>query len=44
MNVYCFDIHGFKPSNKLTFRFVLHYHAMTFQLSRITKAGYELNE
>ena len=43
MNVYCFDIHGVKPSNKLTIKFVFHYHAMTFQLS-IIKAGYELNE
>ena len=44
MNVHCFDIHGFKPSHKLTIKFVFHYHTMTFQLSRITKAGYELNE
>ena len=29
MHVYCFDIHGFKPSNKLTIKFVFHYHAMT---------------
>ena len=44
MNVYCFDIHGFKPSHKLKIKFVFHYHGMTFFLSRITKAGYELNE
>ena len=55
MNVYCFDIHGFKPSPKLTIKFVFHYHAMTSQFSNFTiskanylhkcyKAGYELNE
>ena len=34
-----FDIHGFEPSHKLKIKFVFHYHAITFQLSRIIK-GY----
>ena len=47
MNVYCFDIHGFKPSHKLkqSNLFSLpHNDLMVFQLSIMTKAGYELNE
>ena len=55
MNVYCFDIDGFKPSHKLKIKFVFHYHAMTSWFSNFTiskanrlykcyKAGYELNE
>ena len=34
----------FTSIGELTIKFVFHYHEMTFQLSRITKAGYGLNE
>ena len=49
MNVYCFDIHGFK-SSQINFVFKSNLFSlprndlMVFQLSRIMKASYELNE